>query len=132
MKKYLYHYTCLLLAFIEFCVWLLGICVLPNVYDENDNSGFIVVLVMLIITIIVLAVIDKFLRGIRNNGYGDLLFLTLVSPFRFFCQIITIIKVHKAMAYGNEYFGERGSTSPYFNEYIYYYLFNCENEDPTC
>jgi hypothetical protein len=36
------------------------------------------------------------------------------------------------MAYGNEWFAERGSTSPYFSEYIYYYLFNCENEDPTC
>ena len=130
MKKLIYHYTCLFLSLIQFSVCLMGIFVLPAAYDENDPSGFIVVLVMLIITLIVLAIIDKFLRGISNNGYGDLLFLTLVSPVRFICQIITVIRVHRAVAYGNDYFGERGSTSSHFSEYIYYYLFGTENEDP--
>lgn len=132
MNKFVYHYSCLFLSAIQLITTILGVYATisgsTNYHDGSiDITAAIFLGLIFFIALFFMAIIDKFLRGVKNEGFfSDCLLLTLVSPFRFICEIITIIRLYIAERNGDYYFGERGCTTYYFNEYIYYYFFNCE------
>lgn len=135
MKRYIYQYTCLIYSFIQLFLvlaWIFAIVEQVQFDREyNDFTDTIVISVMSVLFMFLSAIPDKFLRGIKNEGFfSDCILLTLVSPFRFICQIFTIVRVHIAMNYGNDSFGARGCTSYRMSEYLYYYLFNAKHENP--
>ena len=135
MKRYIYQYTCLAYSFVQLFIFIAMLYTLIGMipYDQElgNYTNTITFSIFTFCLVFILAIIDKFLRGLQNESFwSDCLLLTLVSPFRFICQIITTVRVHIADSYGNDSFGERGCDSSYFPEYIYYYFFNAENESP--
>ncbi len=135
MKRFFYQYTCLVYSLIQF---FLSIAWINAIIEEvqyakvdNDYGDVILVSVMAFIFMFLSAILDKFIRGIKNEGFwSDCILLTLVSPFRFLFQIITIIRVHIAYNHGNDDFGRRGTDTCRLSSYLYYYLFNAQHEDP--
>ncbi len=134
-KRFFYQYTCLIYSIVQFIFFLgmiIGI-IESAAYDQElgDYTNTITLSIITVLILFISAIIDKLLRGIKNEGFwSDCLILTLVAPFRLICQIITIIRVHIAMSYGNNSFGMRGNNSCVLSKYIYYYFFNAEHENP--
>ncbi len=135
MKKYTYHYSCLLISLVQFLLWLIGIINLVGINNSYNPQGesqvgtIVVIIVVLVLAQFGLAFLDKKVRKISDNGILDVLLLMLLSPIRFIFQIITIVKLHIAIANGNSKFGERGDYfGSSFTKFLYYYLFNSKNE----
>lgn len=134
-KRYFYHYFCLAYSFIQTFISVAFVVAIAEQieFDKQygDYGNTIIIIVISLLMLFILAIPDKFIRGVKNEGFwSDCLVLTVVSPFRFIFQLITTIRVHIALSYGNESFGKRGNTNCLLSNYFYYYLFNAEHEDP--
>lgn len=135
MKRFIYQYTCLVYSLIQFIFSIAFIfAIIEQVEFDKEYGNYgntIILIIILFISLFIMAIPEKFLRGVKNEGFwSDCLILTLISPIRFIFQVITIINVHIADNYGNDSFGTRGNDSCLLSNYIYYYLFNAEHEDP--
>lgn len=122
MKKYLYHYSSLVLALAQLVIIIATVVECAdsiNTYgklDGSDIAGIVIIFILLYFT----AMIDRLLRKVDDhNFFVDCLLLTLVSPIRFICQIITIVRLHIAMKNGDLEFGKRGSDGT-----LYYLIFS--------
>ena len=130
-KRYIYQYTCLAYSLIQFIVFLASVFAVIEEFQCGNNGSAIIVIIIMFVILYISAIIDKLLRGLKNEGFWvDCILLTLIIPIKFVCQIITIVKLHIAMSYGNENFGARGNDNCCLSNYIFYYIFNSENVDP--
>lgn len=118
MKKYFYHYICLALSIIQLVVFIESI---KSAIKYQSIIGIILCLIVMYL----LAIADWYLRGInRHDLFLDSLILTLISPIRCLCELITIIRLHIAIANGNENFAERKCSNDF-----YYFVFNANSKD---
>ncbi len=135
MKRFFYHYLCLIYSFIQSFMFIaMLVAVIKEIKLGAFYGGYgdmIIIIIASVILLFLMAIGDKFLRGVDNSSFWiDCLLLMLISPLRFIFQIITTIRVHYAYSYGNDGFGKRGNKEYHFKNYIYYYLFNSEHIDP--
>ncbi len=118
MKKYLYHYTCLMLSIFQLVVFIASI---KSVLKYQTA----VEVILCFIIMYLIAIADWYLRGInKHNLFLDCLILTLISPLRCVCELSTIIRLHIASANGNDNFAERKCSNDF-----YYFLFNANSKD---
>ncbi len=135
MKRFIYQYTCLAYTIVQFYLFIgMLITFIKQIGIDKEYGDYFNSILLAILTLglfFVLAIGDKFLRGIKNNNFFiDSLLLTLVLPFRFICQVLTIIGTHIAYRNGIESFGTRGNNSTELSNYIIYYVFNTDSLNP--
>lgn len=124
MKRFIYHYFCLIYS-IGQLVFFIECIDFWKRYSESGNllSGSGVAgTIVIILCLFAIAAVDRFIRKANLFGFWfDSIILTLISPIRVVFELITIIRLHIDSINGNSSFGERGC-----EESFCYLVFNCE------
>ncbi len=71
MKRIFYQYTCLLYSLIQLYVFYSACILVSDIFASEDQGGLgaVIVGILTVAVIFGTAVLDKLLRGIKNNNF---------------------------------------------------------------
>lgn len=125
MKRFIYHYLCLLVALaMTGWFWLFAFAFAVPKYMNDELFALIFVVLGLLILILL---IDAPLRGLYeiDNKILMIILSLITAPIRFFCQLVTVIFLHISYARGNRNYAIRKEySSIHFSSWFKYLLFN--------
>jgi len=125
MKRFFYNYLCLIVA-LAMTGWFWAV-VYAFAVPKYMNDELWAIIIGVLALLIVILLIDAPLRdiyGMKNKVLMIILSL-IITPIRFFCQLVTVILLHIAHARGDRNFAKRKDYSyNSFGSCFMYLLFN--------